>query len=192
MGRLYALSGISPVLEKLENNVYFIETRTNLELVSANQTSVTLSWNQPSGLLTSSESELYLVHFKQLEPTSLKKTQLQSRASITVSYLDPTSHYVFAVALSKCNATIAVSHTLITYGRERSCSLIQVPHSTVNYTQSENVDNGVRVHVGLKQAHGTIASLKCYTGYTIRNHQTEQTTTQYMLGPRMGTLPCSL
>ena len=173
----YALSGISPVLDKLENNVYFIETRTNLELVSANQTSVTLSWNQPSGLSTSSESELYLVHFKQLEPTSLKKTQLQSRASITVSYLDPTSHYVFAVALSKCNATIAVSHTLITYGRERSCSLIQVPHSTVNYTESENVANGVRVQVGLKQAHGTIASLKCYTGYTIRNHQTEQTTT---------------
>ena len=103
----YALSGISPVLEKLENNVYFIKTRTNLEVVSANQTSVTLSWNQPSGLLTSSESELYLVHFKQLEPTSLKKTQLQSQASITVSYLDPTAHYVFAVALSKCNATIA-------------------------------------------------------------------------------------
>ena len=164
----FALWDIAERFDKLVNSANYVKNRTNLQVVSTSETSVSLSWQQSSSLLTHSKTELYLVHFKQLEPTSLKKTQVQSETSLTVSSLDSTSHYVFALALTKCNATIAVSHTLTTYGRERSCPTAQVPHSDVQYTPASSTSTA---------AHGTIASVKCNTEYNIRDHHTELNTT---------------
>lgn len=164
----FALWDIAERFDKLVNSANYVKNRTNLQVVSTSETSVSLSWQQSSSLLTHSKTVLYLVHFKQLEPTSLKKTQVQSETSLTVSSLDPTSHYVFALALTKCNATIAASHTLTTYGRERSCPTAQVPHSDVQYTPTSPTST---------PAHGTIASVKCNTEYNIRDHHTELNTT---------------
>ena len=90
------------------------------------------------------------------------------KTALTVSPIDPNVHYVFALALTKCNATLAVSHTLITYGRERSCPTVQVPHSAVQYTPTSTAST---------PAHGAIVNVKCNAGYNIRNHHTEQNAT---------------
>ena len=59
------------------------------------------------------------------------KTPVNGRTSVTITSLNASPLYVFASALDKCNATLAVSHTLTTDGQRRSCSAVNVPHSTV-------------------------------------------------------------
>jgi len=164
----FALSGIGTILDKLEESANFIENGTNLEVVTVSGDNVSLSWNQNSELLTHPQTELFLVHFKQHEPTSLEKIQVESQTSLTVSSLNASSHYVFALALTKCNGTIAVSHTLITYGLQRSCPTAQVPNSNAQYTPSTSA---------LAPAHGTIASVNCNTGYNIERDENQLNTT---------------
>ena len=53
------------------------------------------------------------------------------------------------LALDKCNATLAVSHTLTTDVQGRNCSAVSVPHSTVRYSSGSSV------------GHGTTAVLTC-------------------------------
>jgi len=165
----FALSAIAARFDKLNNSVNYIERSTKLQVVSSNDTSVSLTWHQSSGLLSHPKTELYLVHFQRQDPAkTLKKAQVDSQTSLTVSSLEPGSHYVFALALTKCNATIAVSNTLLTYGRKRSCSTAHVPHSSVEYTPSNSAST---------PGHGTIADVKCNTGYNIYIDHTEQNAT---------------
>ena len=164
----FTLSGVTTVLDNLENSVDFIENRTNLEVVAVNSTNISLSWDQTNDLLSHPKSELFLFYFKQYEPTSLEKIQAARQTSLTVSSLNSTSHYVFALALTKCNATIAVSQTLITYGRQRSCPTAQVPHSAVQYAPSTSA---------LTPPHGTIAKVSCDNGYDIELHRTQKNIT---------------
>ena len=114
----FALSGIVSILDKLGKSANYVENSTKLTVVSTSGTSASLFWKQGSSPLTHPQTELYLVHFKQIEPNSLKKQQVLGEPPLTVSPIDPNVHYVFALALTKCNATLAVSHTLISYGRE--------------------------------------------------------------------------
>ena len=161
----FALFAIAGRLEKLGNGTRFIENKSNLQVVSSNSTDVTLSWQPTNSVLSSTETEIFLVHFKQLEPKSLVKRQVDiNQTSLTVSSLDPTFHYVFALALTKCKATIAVSHTLITYGRQRPCPAAKIPHSTMQYTPPINA---------LTPVHGTIANVKCNAGYHIHFHHSQ-------------------
>ena len=146
----FALSAIGTRFDKLGNSANYIENRISLQVVSANATDVSLSWQQMNGLLSHPKTELFLVHFKVQDPKSLAKTKVDRQTSLIVPSLDPASHYVFALALTKCNATIAVSHTLTTFGRERSCPRAQVPHSAVQYTPPASTST---------PAHGTIARL---------------------------------
>ena len=164
----FALSGIVSILDKLGTSVNYVENSTQLKVVSTSGTSASLSWEQASSPLTHPQTELYLVHFKQIQPNSLKKQQVLGKTALTVSPIDPNAHYVFALALTKCNATLAVSHTLITYGRKRSCPTVQVPHSAVQYTPTSTAPT---------PAHGAIVKVKCNAGYNIRNHHSEQNAT---------------
>ena len=165
----FALSAIAARFDQLNNSVNYIERSTRLQVVSSNDTSVSLSWHQSSGLLSHPKTDLYLVHFQRQHPAkTLTKAKVDSQTSQTVSSLEAGSHYVFALALTKCNATTAVSHTLTTYVRKRSCSAAHVPHSSVKYTPSKSAST---------PAHGTIADLKCDTGYNIDIDHTEQNAT---------------
>lgn len=162
----FALSAIAARFDQLNNSFNYIERSTRLQVVSSNDTSVSLSWHQSSGLLSHPKTDLYLVHFQRQHPAkTLRKAKVDSQTSLTVSSLEAGSHYVFALALTKCNTTTAVSHTLTTYGRKRSCSAAHVPHSSVKYTPSKSAST---------PAHGTIADLKCDTGYNIYIDHTEQ------------------
>ena len=165
----FALSAIAARFDQLNNSVNYIERSTRLQVVSSNDTSVSLSWHQSIGLLSHPKTDLYLVHFQRQDPAkTLTKAEVDSQTSQTVSSLEAGSHYVFALALTKCNATTAVSHTLTTYGRKRSCSDAHVPHSSVKYTPSKSAST---------PSHGTIADLKCDTGYNIYIDHTEQNAT---------------
>ena len=164
----FALSAIAEELEMLGSGTSFIEEKTDLHVVSGNATDVSLSWKPTDNVLVYSETKLFVVHFKQLAPETLKETQVDHQTSFSVSSLDPASHYVFALALTKCDATVAVSQTLITYGRERSCPSVKVPHSVVKYTPSTSAS---------APPHGTVASVKCDVGYNNYNTNSETNTT---------------
>ena len=164
----FALSAIAEELEMLGNGTSFIEDKTDLHVVSSNATDVSLSWKPTDNVLVYSETKLFVVHFKQLAPETLKKTKVDNQKSFSVSSLDPASHYVFALALTKCETTVAVSQTLITYGRERSCPSADVPHSVVKYTPSTSAS---------APPHGTVASVKCDVGYNIYNNNSERNAT---------------
>ena len=164
----FALSAIAEELEMLGSGTSFIEEKTDLHVVSGNATDVSLSWKPTDHVLVYSETKLFVVHFKQLAPETLKETQVDHQTSFSVSSLDPASHYVFALALTKCDATVAVSQTLITYGRERPCHSVKVPHSVVKYTPSTSASY---------PPHGTVASVKCDVGYNIYNTNSETNAT---------------
>ena len=109
-------------------------------------------------------SELFFIYFDQKSPRDLKKTQVDNRISLNIMSLNPDSHYVFTLALEQCSATIALSHTIVTFGCERACSLVDVLHSTVAYEP---------VLSGSSPGHGTKATVDCVPGYSIKNQYNE-------------------
>lgn len=155
----FALSEIASKIDQLNRSVTFIAEDSGLGVVSSDRTEVTLSWDQPDqGVLPHPNTELLLVNLSTTDPSDIGKTPVNGRSSITITSFNASLHYVFALALEKCNATLAVSHTLTTYGRRRSCAVVNVPHSTVQYSSSSS---------GSFVGHGTTAIITCDTGYTI-------------------------
>lgn len=63
----FALSGIAPILDQLGKSANYVQNSTNLQVVSTTNTSVSLSWLQPSSVLTHPNTELYLVHFNKIK-----------------------------------------------------------------------------------------------------------------------------
>ena len=113
----FALSEIASKIDQLNRSVSFIGNNSSLQVVSANGTNVRLSWRQlVQGFLSNSNTEVLLINFPTTDPTSIRKRPVNGRTSLAVTSLNASFHYVFALALEKCNATIAVSHTLTTYG----------------------------------------------------------------------------
>lgn len=80
----FALSVIAERIEMLGNSTSFIEDKTNLQVVSASGTDVSLSWKPINSFLSHSETKLFLVHFKELEPKTLEKTQVGRLTSMTL------------------------------------------------------------------------------------------------------------
>ena len=164
-----ALSDIASIINRMTRSVGYIEEHSRFRVVSASGNNVELSWHQADqGVLPQSNSQLILVRFPTTNPRDITKTQVNEQTSITVSPLNRNSHYVFVLALEKCNATIAMSHTLITYGRRRSCVAANVPHSTVQYSPTSS---------GSTVDHGTSANFRCDVGYTITQESDRALTT---------------
>ena len=157
----FALSDIASRIDQLNDSVAFLERDSRLKVVwFSHGNSVKLSWtqrSQPQGSLSHPNSELLLISFPTKDPTSIRKIKLNRRTSAILP-LNASLHYVFALALEKCNAIIAVSHTLTTYGQERKCSAVNVRNSVVQYYGRFSY---------LRDNHGTIAAITCNVGYTL-------------------------
>ncbi|XP_068680311.1 uncharacterized protein [Montipora foliosa] len=179
-----ALSDIASIINAMTQSVGFIEEDSRFRVVSASGNNVELSWHQADqDVLPQPNSQLVLVRFPTTNPRNIIETQVNGQTSITVSSLNRNSHYVFALALKKCNATIAVSHTLITYGRRRSCAAVNVPHSTVQYSPTSS---------GSTVDHGTSANFRCDVGYTITQENDRALTTNCLDRDWIPSLPtCS-
>lgn len=158
----FALSDIASRIDQLNDSVAFLERDSRLKVVwFSHGNNVKLSWNQrsqPQGSLSHPNSELLLISFPTKDPTSIRKTKLNNRTLSAILPLNASLHYVFALALEKCNAIIAVSHTLTTYGQERKCSAVNVRNSVVQYYGRFSY---------LRDNHGTIAAITCNVGYTL-------------------------
>ena len=154
-----ALSQILSEIDQLSRSVAFVNSESRFEVENSTGSSVVLSWHQASrGVLPREGTTLFVVNFPTAHPRQIQRQEISQGTSLTVTSLNEMSHYVFALALVKCNATIAVSHTLITYGRKRSCAAVSVPHSTVQYSPMSS---------GSDVNHGTTVTLTCNTGYAI-------------------------
>lgn len=157
----FALSDIASRIDQLNDSVAFLERDSRFKVVwFSHGNNVKLSWNQrsqPQGSLSHPNSELLLISFPTKDPTSIRKIKL-NRTTSAVLPLNASLHYVFALALEKCNAIIAVSHTLTTYGQERNCSAVNVRNSVVQYYGRFSY---------VSDNHGTIASITCNVGYTL-------------------------
>ena len=154
-----ALSQIVSEIDQLNRIVAFVDNESRFEVESSTGSSVVLSWQRAGqGVLPLEGTQLFVVNFPTAHPTQIQRQRISQGTSLIVTSLNEMFHYVFALALVKCNATIAVSHTLITYGRKRSCAAVSVPYSTVQYSP---MSSGSNVN------HGTTVNLTCNTGYAI-------------------------
>ena len=156
----FALSAITSIFDNLNSSSQFVANETELQVDSRNGTYIRLSWQVMEDSVMHPNTELFLVYFEQKFPKVLNKTQVDNVMSLNISSLDPDSHYVFTLALEQCSATIAVSHTLVTFGRERACSVAEVLYSTVLYTP---------ILSDSSPAHGTKATITCDAYYTLGN-----------------------
>ena len=180
----FALSDIASRVDQLNKSVAFLESDSRLEVVSANGTNVILSWEQANqGFLSHPNTELLLVNFPTTDPTSIRKTPVNGRTSLAVASLNASLHYVFALALENCNATIAVSHTLTTYGRERNCPAVNVRRSVAQYSGHFS---------DVTATHGTNVTITCNAGYTLTQDSDTALNTTCLDGQWIPSLPtCS-
>jgi Ca2+-binding RTX toxin-like protein len=155
------LSGIISKFYDLENSVNYVTTGTNLRVTSKYGTKIRFAWRKNDSVLPYPNTKLYLINFNRREPQNVHTTPVNSQtSSVTVMSLESAAHYVFALVLKKCNATVAVSYTLTTFGRERNCHAAQVQYSNVQCSPGTVVST---------PNHGTIATVTCNTGYTIED-----------------------
>ena len=158
----FALSAITSSFDNLNNSYQYVVNQTKLHVDSRNGTYTRLSWQVMENIAMHPNTELCVMYFDRKPPKVLNKTQVDRGMSLDISTLDPDFHYVFVLALEQCSAISAVSHTLITFGRERACSVANKLHSSVLYSP---------VLSGSSPAHGTSATIKCDANYTIGNQE---------------------
>ena len=166
-----ALSSITSSFEDMERPVKEITKHSQLLVASKSPTSVTLTWNtklnNPSLL---KEADLFVISFKRKNPNRVNKIKVNGRSLLVISPEDPKAHMVFGLEMKKCSTTIAVSHTLTTFGRERACSAIQVPHAIAWYLPFSAISS-------VNKVHGATGTVKCDEGYSYRKKKRKLTAT---------------
>ena len=90
-------------------------------------------------------------------PKVMTTEDVSQRTELSVSSLDPASHYVFALLLKKCSATIAASITWTTFGRRRSCPEISVQNAQATNEPASSL------------THGTKTNIECNAGFKLED-----------------------
>ena len=130
-----ALSSITSSFEDMERPVKQITKHSQLRVASKSPSSITLTWNtklsKPSLLR---KADLFVIRFQRKTPNRVIKTRVNDRSSLVISPNDSKANMVFGLELRKCSTTIAMSHTLTIFRRERACTAIQVTHAVVVYS----------------------------------------------------------
>ena len=91
-------------------------------------------------------------------PKGMTTEDVGRQVTVSVSTLNPASHYVFALFLRKCSATIATSFTLTTFGRRRACPKIGVQNALATNEPALSV------------THGTKTNIKCNSGFKMETN----------------------
>lgn len=164
-----ALSAIASKFDNLNHSSSYVTNQTALHVFSTHEGNISLSWQGTDNILSNTNSKLFLVNFDKKNPKRFNKTQVnEGDTSMNISVSDWDVHYVFALELKQCRATVAVSHTVTTFGQERACSKAQFLHSSVKYVPKTSTNT---------IAHGIKATVKCDSGYNLENESIEITTT---------------
>ena len=153
----YVLQRVRRKFDELDTKVKHIATESNFKVVSFDGSSVQLSWNTLPGPPLDETTELLLMKLDTNNPKGMTTVDVGGQATVSVSSLDPASHYVFALFLRKCSATIATSFTLTTFGRRSSC-----PRISVQNAQATN-------EPALSVTHGTKTNIKCNSGFKMED-----------------------
>lgn len=90
-------------------------------------------------------------------PKDMTTEDVSEQVELSVSSLDPASHYVFALLLKRCSATIATSITLTTFGRRRACSKISVQNAQATNEPASSL------------THGTKTNIECNVGFKLED-----------------------
>jgi hypothetical protein len=99
--------------------------------------------------------DLFVVNFDVKNTKHLNETKLSSRNNTAFVPTTSDADMVFALVLKYCSATVAVSQTIMSYGRERSCPASQIGHSNVQSTSTK--------------VHGENAAVICESGFHLSN-----------------------
>jgi len=143
--------------DELDTKVKHIATESNFNVVSFDGTSVKLSWSKLPGPPLDKTTKLLLMKVDTNNPKGMTTEDVGKQVTVSVSSLKPASHYVFALFLSKCSATIATSFTLTTFGRRRACKKISVQNA-----QATN-------EPALSVTHGTNTDIICNSGFKMED-----------------------
>jgi len=153
----YVLKRVRKRFDELDTTVKHIATESNFKVVSFDGFSVQLSWNKLPGPPLDETTKLLLMKVDTNNPKGMTTVDVGGQVKTSVSSLDPASHYVFALFLRKCSATIATSFTLTTFGRRSAC-----PRISVQNAQSKN-------EPALSVTHGTKTNIKCNSGFKMED-----------------------
>lgn len=153
----YVLWRVKRKLEQLDTKVQHIAIEPNFNVDSFDGSSAQLSWDPLPGPALDESTKLYLMKVDTNNPKGMTTEDVGQRAELSVSSLDPASHYVFALLLKKCSATIAVSITLTTFGRQRSCPEISVQNAQATNKPASSL------------THGTKTNIECNAGFKLED-----------------------
>ena len=143
----YVLHRVRKKFDKLDTMVKHIATESNFNVVSFDGTSVQLSWSKLPGPPLEETTKLLLMKVDTNNPKGLTTEDVGGQVTVSVSTLDPASHYVFALFLRKCSATIATTFTLRTFGRKRACPQIRVQNAQATNEPALSVTHGTKTNV---------------------------------------------
>ena len=130
------------------------------DLTINSKTTVRLSWNAVSVSPIGYETKLSLMQMDVESPIDRTIKNIEYEESeLTIDTLKRGKHYLYVLYLEVCNATIAVSPSLMTFGQQRDCPAI----NTVNSHTVFDPQGSTR--------HGTGITLKCNAGYRLHNDE---------------------
>lgn len=143
--------------EQLDSKVQHIAIEPNFKVISFDGSSAQLSWDPLPGPALDESVKLFLMKLDTNNPKDMNTEDVGKQVELSVSSLDPASHYVFALLLKKCSATIAASITLTTFGRGRACPEISVQNAQATNEPASSL------------THGTKTKIECNAGFKLED-----------------------
>ena len=143
----YVLHKVREKFDELDTKVKHIATESKFDFVSFDGTSVQLSWSKLPDPPLDKTTKLLLMKVDTNNPKGMTTQDVGRQVTVSVSTLDPASHYVFALFLRKCSATIATSFTLTTFGRRRACPKISVQNALAKNEPALSVTHGTKTNI---------------------------------------------
>ena len=153
----YMLWRVKRKFEQLDTKVQHIAIEPNFKVDSFDGSSAQLSWDPLPGPALSASAKLFLMKLDTNNPKDMTTEDVSEQVELSLSSLDPASHYVFALLLKKCSATIATSITLTTFGRRRACPEISVQNAQATNEPASSL------------THGTKTNIECNAGFKLED-----------------------
>ena len=154
------LKQVKGKINEMDQSVNDLTINSTFQIAEFQETTVRLSWNAVSVSPIGYETKLSLMQMDVESPIDRTIKNIEYEESeLTIDTLKRGKHYLYVLYLEVCNATIAVSPSLMTFGQQRDCPAI----NTVNSHAVFDPQGSTR--------HGTEVTLKCNAGYRLDNDE---------------------
>lgn len=154
-------------LEQVKGNIIEIDQSVNdltinsmFQIAEFDETTVKLSWNAVSVPPIVYETKLSFMQMDVENPINRTIRNIDyEQSELTINTLRRGKHYLYVLYLEVCNATIAVSPSLMTFGQQRDCPAVNTDNSHAVFDPQDST------------THGTEVTMTCNAGYKLDNEE---------------------